>query len=188
MSNDSAILGIGSGNAVSVDVDDSARVDIDKLEELLAKSLAEKQPVYAVVAMMGSTQEGAVDPLHKILALRQRFQAQGLSFLVHSDAAWGGYFATMLPRGPAPVNNLTRRDGGESVSSLPLRAEAQEGLFALRFCDSVTVDPHKAGYIPYPAGALTYRDGRIKNLITWTSSYLSRGSITGIGVHGVAGR
>jgi glutamate/tyrosine decarboxylase-like PLP-dependent enzyme len=145
---------------------------------------------------MGSTEEGAVDPLHRILGLRQRFQAKGLSFLVHADAAWGGYFATMLPRGPAPVvtsanvSSLAGRDGGDEglVPNLPLRTDTQEDLFAMRFCDSITVDPHKAGYVPYPAGALTYRDGRIKSLVTWTSPYLSRGSVTSIGIFGVEGR
>lgn len=154
------------------------------------------------MAVIGSTEEGAVDPLRNILALRKRFQAKGLSFVVHGDAAWGGYFATMLPRGatalPGPVDpslfsgasSWAGRDGGADgiVPDLSLRVETQEDLFALRFCDSITVDPHKAGYVPYPAGALTYRDGRIKNLVTWTSPYLSQGSVTSIGIYGVEGR
>lgn len=187
-------MGVGSENLVKVDVDDAARVDIDKLQEHLMRSLVEEQPVYAVVAVIGSTEEGAVDPLRKILALRQFFQAKGLSFLVHADAAWGGYFATMLPKGSTlpgrSVGDMPGRDsgGGGIVPDLSLRVDTQEDLFALRYCDSITVDPHKAGYIPYPAGALTYRDGRMKNLVTWTSPYLSRGSVTSIGIYGVEGR
>lgn len=176
-------------------MDDAARVDIRKLREHLERSLKEKRPVYAVVAVIGSTEEGAVDPLRKILALRQFFQARGLSFLVHADAAWGGYFATMLPKDPASSpGDMPGRvvDGGEPVDGivpdLSLRVDTQEDLFALRYCDSITVDPHKAGYIPYPAGALAYRDGRMKNLVTWTSPYLSRGSVTSIGIYGVEGR
>ncbi|KAK3986129.1 pyridoxal phosphate-dependent transferase [Cladorrhinum sp. PSN332] len=197
-----AIMGIGSNNAVSVGVDNEARVDMARLEELLEERLANQQAVYTVVAVVGSTEEGAVDPLRKILGLRQRFQAKGLSFIVHGDAAWGGYFATMLPRGPTPLPgpvdpsvisgrgvSMAGRDGGADglVPDLSLRVETQEDLFALRFCDSITVDPHKAGYVPYPAGALTYRDGRIKNLVTWTSPYLSQGSVTSIGIYGVEG-
>lgn len=166
-----------------------------KLEALLAKNLAEQQPVYSVVAVIGTTEEGAVDPLHEILALRQRFQAHGLSFLVHADAAWGGYFATMLPRELTPMEEAqagSMAGQDESVDGivpdLPLRPGTQQGLFALRYCDSITVDPHKSGYIPYPAGALAYRDGRIKNLVTWTAPVLSRGSVTSIGIFGVEGR
>jgi glutamate/tyrosine decarboxylase-like PLP-dependent enzyme len=187
-------MGIGSENLVKVDVDDAARVDIDKLEQHLTRCLKEEQPVYAVVAVIGSTEEGAVDPLRKILAMRQFFQAKGLSFLVHADAAWGGYFATMLPKGGTIPGEsgvrLPGRDGGGEgiVPDLSLRVETQEDLFAMRYCDSITVDPHKAGYIPYPAGALAYRDGRIKSLVTWTSPYLSRGSVTSIGIYGVEGR
>ncbi|KAK4443837.1 pyridoxal phosphate-dependent transferase [Podospora aff. communis PSN243] len=186
-----AVVGIGSENLVNVSVDDAARLDINILEQHLARCLREKQPVYAVVAVIGSTEEGAVDPLRKILALRQVYQAKGLSFVVHADAAWGGYFATMLPKrmDRDPVGGMPGRAGGGDgiVPDLCLRVETQEDLFALRYCDSITVDPHKAGYIPYPAGALAYRDGRIKNLVTWTSPYLSRGSVTSIGIYGVEG-
>lgn len=63
-----------------------------------------------------------------------------------------------------------------------LRVETQEDLFAMRFADSITVDPHKAGYIPYPAGGLCYRDERMRFLVTWTSPVLSRGALTSIGI------
>ncbi|CAH0051282.1 unnamed protein product [Clonostachys solani] len=135
--------------------------------------------------------EGAVDSLSSILALRKQFQARGLSFLVHGDAAWGGYFCTMLPKNyhPGEVINLPT-EMGESDGFVPdasLRAETQEDLYALRFADSITVDPHKAGYIPYPAGGLCYRDGRMRFLVTWTSPYIYKGSVTSIGVYGVEG-
>ena len=48
---------------------------------------------------MGSTEEGAVDNLKEIVKMRDDFKKMGMSFLLHADAAWGGYFATMLPRG-----------------------------------------------------------------------------------------
>ncbi|KAK4120313.1 PLP-dependent transferase [Parathielavia appendiculata] len=153
----SEILGIGSGNSVSVDVDENARIDVDRLKEPLAKNLAEERPVYFIVAVMDSTEEGAVDPLHKILALRQQFQAKGFSFPVHADAAWGDYFATTLPRGDdllltsAHVGSLAGRDGWDEgiVPNLPLQVDTQKDPYSLRFSDSITVDPHKAG-TPYP--------------------------------------
>lgn len=190
-------MGLGSANIINIPVDHSARVDISQLEEQLTRCLRDERPVFAVVGIIGSTEEGAVDPLRQILALRQRFHAYGMSFVVHADAAWGGYFATMLPsssekeEGEAEKTaRVSGRDGGEDglVPDLCLRVETQQDLWAMRYCDSITVDPHKAGYIPYPAGSLVYRDGRIKNLVTWTSPYLSRGSVTtSIGVYGVEG-
>ena len=118
---------------------------------------------------IGSTEEGCVDRLSEVLAMRKKFQARGLSFLVHADAAWGGYFASMLPTEYQPGDNakLTIGDADDQVGEgvVPdsaLRTETQEDLFALRFADSITVDPHKAGYIPYPAGGLCYRDERMR--------------------------
>ncbi|KAI0466317.1 pyridoxal-dependent decarboxylase domain-containing protein [Xylaria cf. heliscus] len=186
-----AIAGLGSDNVIGIPVDLGARVDLKELEEMLRKSLKDEQPVLAVVGIIGSTEEGAVDPLSGILALRKQLQAEGLSFLVHADAAWGGYFCSMLPKDyrPGDVINLPT-EMGEADGFVPdasLRVQTQEDLYAMRYADSITVDPHKAGYIPYPAGGLCYRDGRMRFLVTWTSPYLSRGSVTSIGIYGVEG-
>ena len=188
----SAITGIGSENVISIPVDDGARVDLKALEEQLQASVDNNQAVYAVVAIIGSTEEGAVDPLRGILALRERFQALGLSFAVHADAAWGGYFCSMLPKDYTPDQVIVaphQIGGGEGfVPDATLRAETQKDLYALRYADSVTVDPHKAGYVPYPAGGLCYRDERMKYLVTWTSPYISRdGTMEGVGIFGVEG-
>ncbi|KAF9526517.1 hypothetical protein CPB83DRAFT_837286 [Crepidotus variabilis] len=91
-----SIAGIGSENMVNVPVDHEARVSINLLEKALEERLVNKQPVYAVVGIVGSTEEGAVDPVDKILELRDEFEARGLSFVVHADAVWGGYFAAMI--------------------------------------------------------------------------------------------
>ena len=77
---------------VSIKVDHGARVDLDDLRSHLQSCLDNEVAVYAVVAIIGSIEEGAVDPLRDIIRLRDEFQAKGLSFLVHGDAAWGGYF------------------------------------------------------------------------------------------------
>lgn len=181
---------------VGIDVDAEARLDLKQLEKRLQAHLDKKQAVYAVVAIIGSTEEGAVDPLLDIIRLRARFQTKGLSFVVHADAAWGGYFATMLPksRGPGDII-LPPPSLGEDrgfVPDLCLRKDTQKEIWALRYADSITVDPHKAGYIPYPAGGLCYRDGRMRYLVTWTSPYItpsgSDPSIYSIGIYGVEGR
>ncbi|KPM44453.1 hypothetical protein AK830_g2118 [Neonectria ditissima] len=182
-----AIAGLGSGNVVGVDVDIGARMDMAVLEEKLQQCVKSKTAVYAVVAVVGSTEEGAVDRLTDILALREKFQNEhGLSFLVHADAAWGGYFATMLNR----HKHCVATGPDSSIKPDPesyLDRETVEDLQALQHADSITVDPHKAGYIPYPAGSLVYRDGRMRHLVTWSGPYLSQGSADNIGVYGVEG-
>ena len=101
----------------------------------------------------------------------------------------------MLPKNfqsghPDNANPPAQTGSGEGfVPDASLRVDTQEDIFALQHADSITVDPHKAGYIPYPAGGLCYRDERTRFLITWTSPYISRaGSFESIGIYGVEGR
>ncbi|KAL8934252.1 MAG: hypothetical protein Q9216_005994, partial [Gyalolechia sp. 2 TL-2023] len=189
-----AIAGIGSENVVGIAPDIEARLDLDDLDKHLKASLEKQQAVYAVVAIIGSTEEGAVDSLRGVLRLREIYQAQGLSFVIHADAAWGGYFASMIPKDfkpgdPKNAEPPTQTGKGDGfVPDASLRVDTQEDIYALRYADSITVDPHKAGYIPYPAGGLCYRDDRMRFLITWTSPYISRaGTTESIGIYGVEG-
>ncbi|HEX5817274.1 MAG TPA: hypothetical protein VFY20_00250, partial [Gemmatimonadales bacterium] len=39
--------------------------------------------------------------------------------------------------------------------------------------DSVTIDPHKLGYVPYPAGAILLRDRRARELVAVDPPYLT---------------
>ena len=48
---------------IGVKVDHGARVDLEDLRNKLQVCLDNKESVYAVVAIIGSTEEGSVDPL-----------------------------------------------------------------------------------------------------------------------------
>src|SRR5437588_1243161 len=109
----------------------------------LAKRL-ERGDVGTVVATMGTTATGSVDPLPEILALRQR---QG--FRVHADAAYGGYFVL--------TENL---------------AEDAKRVFArIGEVESVVIDPHKHGLQPYGCGCVLFRDAEIGRLYKHDSPY-----------------
>ena len=45
-------------------------------------------------------------------------------------------------------------------------------LFALDRTDSVTIDPHKLGFVPYPAGAVSFADVRVRDLVAVEAPYL----------------
>ncbi|KAF8761874.1 Pyridoxal-dependent decarboxylase conserved domain [Rhizoctonia solani] len=141
-----AVTGIGSEHIIDVPVDIDARMSIPKLDEQLHQCLITRTPVYAVVAIMGSTEHGAVDPIKGVVQLRSKYQALGLSFAVHADAAWGGYYASFLHEPDVPQPN------GSIVPEQALSDYTRSQLEYLRFADSITIDPHKSGYIPYPAG------------------------------------
>lgn len=181
-----AVSGIGSLNAVNVPVDIEARLDPGALRAILEDNFQNKRPVYCVVAVMGTTEEGAVDPLGEILRIRSEYEERGMTFHVHADAAWGGYFASMIrpaPKGaPAP-----RGKPSGYVPHVALRQSTADELRNLAMADSITIDPHKAGYVPYPAGGLCYRDGRIRYLLSYTAPYLHQGSTDSIGTYGIEG-
>ena len=94
------VLGIGKNNIELVDVDRHYRLDVRDLEQKLTRALKEGRYPLAAIAIAGTTEEGAVDPVHKIADLRTRFeQATNQSFWLHVDAAWGGYIRSIFVSG-----------------------------------------------------------------------------------------
>ncbi|XP_067020489.1 uncharacterized protein [Acropora muricata] len=151
------LLGLGRDSLVTVAVDQDARMDAKDLKLILMEKMEQKIPVITVVPVIGTTEEGAVDPLVEILALRDDFKKQGLNFGVHADGAWGGYFCSML-RDQPPSNDSVHKERGGIVPEMYLSDYVQKQLSALHYCDTITIDPHKTGFCPYPAGAICYRD------------------------------
>lgn len=123
-------------------------MDMARLEEMLEECVkpqneADRRPIFEVVAIMGSTEQGAVDPLDKILSLRSKYEKKGLTFVVHCDAAWGGYFASMLVDGRWPKWPPVNSHDGSYVPELALKPYTRDQLVAYKHADSITIDPHK---------------------------------------------
>jgi glutamate/tyrosine decarboxylase-like PLP-dependent enzyme len=181
-----AILGIGARNMIDVPLDDDARMSIPALRKILKACLAEHRPVYTVVAVIGSTEESAVDPLADILELREEMRAAGMDFTVHADAAWGGYHVCVLRDDEGAEEPPGER--GKRESSVGLSRYATRHYSALSAADSITVDPHKSGYIPYPAGALCYRNGAMRDLVTFKAPYIVHDDAEpAVGIYGLEG-
>ena len=115
------------------------RMDLDSLTKRAARG-----DVGTVVATMGTTATGSVDPLHEILRLREK-----LGFRVHADAAYGGYFVL--------ASNL----GENAAASFARIGEA----------DSIVIDPHKHGQQPYGCGCVLFRDPAVGRLYKHDSPY-----------------
>ncbi len=182
-----AVLGIGAANAIDVPVDKDARLNIAALREILERCLVEKIPVYTVVGVVGSTEESAIDPIKDILALRAEFRQRGLEFTVHGDAAWGGYHISVMRDDfdmPEPLASLV----AAPPPAVPLKHYVIEQFQALGGVDSITVDPHKSGYIPYPAGALCYRNSAMRDLVTFSAPVVFHGDAEPtVGIYGIEG-
>ncbi|NQU50082.1 MAG: hypothetical protein HQ519_15635 [Planctomycetes bacterium] len=91
------LLGLGTINMVSVVTDKMFRMDPQDLKNKIAAAIEDGKSPLAVVGVCGTTEEGAVDPIHRILQVREEIEAEyGVSFWVHGDAAWGGYIRTLF--------------------------------------------------------------------------------------------
>ena len=177
------VVGLGADALETVPTDDRIRMDMDALAEQVRAHAADRRPVLSVVSICGTTEEGAVDPLHKIEAFREEAAAHGLTFWHHCDAAFGGYFASMLPKDDqGDIVPYEKVDDAELAGSDALvDAEIYNGIAAMGNADSITTDPHKFGYIPYPAGAVLFRDYHLRDAISYAAPYLADDDRSGFG-------
>lgn len=123
----------------SVACDSRARMDLNALEDELKKGGAG-----TVVATMGTTAAGAVDPLPGILELKEKY-----GFRLHADAAYGGYFTL--------AGNLGQN--------------ARLAFDRIGEVDSIVVDPHKHGLQPYGCGCVLFRDPSVGRFYKHDSPY-----------------
>jgi glutamate/tyrosine decarboxylase-like PLP-dependent enzyme len=124
-------------------------------------------------------------PLADILALRAEFAQRGLVFHVHADAAFGGYHRSLLN---APFDLPEALALQAPPLAPPLSAHTARQLQALGGADSITVDPHKSGFIPYPAGALCYRNSAMRDLVTFSAPVVCHGDAEPtVGIYGIEG-
>jgi glutamate/tyrosine decarboxylase-like PLP-dependent enzyme len=165
-------LGIGSNQLVHLPLDRWCRMDPDALWDRVAGLARHRQPILALVSVCGTTEESAVDRLDRVVQVRARAEQElGATFHVHSDACYGGYAAAVTWGADGtrrPAAHIRSAMGGDWPSDEWVRA-----VEALGEADSVSVDPHKMGYVPYAAGAVLVRDGRARHLVATDPPYLS---------------
>lgn len=149
------------------------RLDLEALDAELRHCRDTRQPVLMTVGVFGTTEYGTIDPIDGLVAARDRHGAQGLGFSVHVDAAWGGYLATLFRNEDGSLRPLQAvRDSFRNFPSPATHA----AVAALGDTDSITVDPHKLGYLPYGAGAFICRDHRAMALLSEEADYVFHGA------------
>ncbi|TAH38231.1 MAG: aminotransferase class V-fold PLP-dependent enzyme [Planctomycetota bacterium] len=132
----SAVLGVPFR---TIAVDGHGRMDAAALEQELAAG-----GIGTVVATLGTTAAGAVDPLPEILDLRRRHD-----FRLHVDAAYGGYF----------------------ILAGNLDAPARRAYDRIGAADSIVLDPHKHGLQPYGCGCVLFADPAVGRFYRHDSPY-----------------
>ena len=173
------VVGLGAAALRTLPVDDRLRLDVAALAEAVRASAAREEAVLMAVSICGTTEEGAVDPVHRVEALRTELAAEGLTFWHHVDGAFGGYLAAMLPRDEA--GRALPYDPEHPAGSGLLGEEVYTAVAALADVDSVTIDPHKWGYVPFGAGALLCRDYHVRDAVSYAAPYLPTDETAGFG-------
>ncbi|MGB0134757.1 MAG: pyridoxal-dependent decarboxylase, partial [Dokdonella sp.] len=123
----------------------------------------------------GTTEYGTFDPVDRILAARERAAAGGLGHSVHVDAAWGGYLATVFRNEDGSLRS--RDDIAKGYNAFPA-PEVYASIAAIADTDSITIDPHKLGYLPFGTGAFICRDHRVTALLSEEADYVFSDSTT----------
>lgn len=132
-----------------------AHFSFDKAADLLGMKLVEirdwcelegsiTQRTAAVVAVAGTTELGLVDPIGQIARIAEKRRVW-----LHVDAAFGGFV-------------------------LPFVRYGQKWDFSIAGVKSMTIDPHKMGLVPIPAGAVIFREG-VRESVKKEVSYLAGG-------------
>ena len=124
---------------VEIPTTPDGRMDLTALE----RSLQAGQ-IGTVVATLGTTAIGSVDPLDQLIELQSRYK-----FRIHVDAAYGGYFTL--------VSNLD--------------PSSRAAFDAILHADSIVIDPHKHGLQPYGCGCILFRDPGVGRLYKHDSPY-----------------
>lgn len=166
------MLGLGRAQLALIP-GQAMRLDVDALQEALDDCLRLRQPVLMAVGVLGSTEFGTIDPLDRLADARDGMQARGLGFSLHLDAAWGGYLASLFRNADGGLR--TRDEVGAGFREFP-RPGVHRAFAAIPRMDSVTIDPHKLGYLPYGSGAFLCRDQRAIGLLAEDADYVFDGA------------
>jgi glutamate/tyrosine decarboxylase-like PLP-dependent enzyme len=141
--------GVGLDNIKTIPSYDNV-MDIHLLEEEMGKTISEGARIGTIFATMGTTDAFGIDPLKKIVELRDRIQKKiDYKIHIHADAVIGWPYLTF--RGETCIDHLPHM----------LQEEIKEilsGMSCLRYADSVGVDFHKTGWAPYLCSAFIIKN------------------------------
>lgn len=139
-------LGLGESQIRYIELDRFGRACPRSLQKQLDRALLDQTPMLGVVGVAGTTEMGTIDPLEEFSQrIQQLKQDEGLHLWFHVDGAYGGFFRSL-------VKSSEPRETHPHFRWSSLEAIAQS--------DSVTLDPHKLGYVPYSSGAFLCQSER----------------------------
>lgn len=158
------LFSIGKQNYLKVEVDHNFRMLSDNYEEVLNKCIKNNFVVIQTIGVFGSTEFSNFDPIDEIVRIRDTYKKNGLFSPIHIDAAYGGYFPSMFKKG-------TKIPFSEEILDGPY-SKLRRCSEALAYTESVTIDPHKMGFVPFGAGAIVFKHGSFKEFVAEKAEYV----------------
>ena len=151
------ILGLGEKNVIKVPV--ATKEDVENFlkdgtpfslkpprtiyEDVLNRLREKGVQIICAIPTAGTTVTGTMEPIKYLVEFRSEF-----GFHLHVDAAFGAY------------------------AKLIREEELENKMKGLNKADSITVDPHKWGYVPYPCGTILFKEKHDLDLLKYEVSYL----------------
>lgn len=138
------LFGGSSESIWPIRLDSRGRLSVEHLKRLIDLAISKGRPIQLVVSVVGTTELGGIDPVCEVQDVVDQWKNDsGLHIWHHVDAAYGGLFRTIdLKKSKAFSHDVLR------------------ALAAIPRVNSITLDPHKLGYVPYSSGAFLTREKR----------------------------
>lgn len=152
------LLGLGEESFWNAPLDREGRVDLAGLAQLITTARGEGRPIVCLATVAGTTEAGEIDPIDAVADMLDELRDDGIHIWHHVDAAYGGFFCSML--------------GGETEKVLDPRRRSALG--AIGRAQSITIDPHKLGYVPYSCGAFLTKNKQAYQASTFQAPYIDR--------------
>ena len=151
-------------NYTVMPLDRKYTMDVKYLKDYIEDNI--EKGIDGIVTIAGSTELGTIDDISEISNVAKEY-----NIYIHVDAAFGGFVIPFLEE------------------RYKLEGYNYHFDFSLDNIFSITVDPHKMGLAPIPAGGILFRDFSFKRYLDVETPYLTEdsqatliGTRSGIGV------
>lgn len=142
--------GVGLNNIKAIASNDDNSMKADELESAMLETLKNKARIGTIFVTMGTTDAFGIDPLKKIVRIRDKIQKK-LSYKIHihADAVIGWPYLTF--KGDKNIKRFSEPLRKEIMTVVSKMAE-------LKYADSVGIDFHKTGWTPYLCSAIVFKN------------------------------
>jgi len=104
------IMGLNEANLIRIKTDNNGSIDIQNLRKTIDKCFIDNKKIFAIVATLGTTVRGAIDPIKDISEI-----CKERNIWLHIDGSIGGIFAITS----IPIEGLNNNNQANSITINP---------------------------------------------------------------------